>query len=246
MTTERKPILEGRRVLVADDEPFNLSIVSRMMRELGCKGEDVITATNGAEVLSQLDGSSPVPALVVLDFNMPSGNGLQILKKVRTGSTPMPRDLRILMLTGSSDFGLVGAAMALEVDAFIIKPVSVAAMSGRLDKVLGQRHDLKPAEDYQSIDIEAVSQRLLSRKPVGVARPKTETAKTANGMAIRLDLVRPGAILSEDVRSPNGELLLGKATMLTERLIRRLNELQSMLKIDHIYIFPPSSGDKAV
>lgn len=242
MANEKKLILEGRRVLVADDEPFNLSIVSRMMRELGCSKDDLLTATNGAQVLAALDGTPPVPTLVVLDFNMPSGNGLQILKMVRTGKTAMPRDLRILMLTGSSDFGLVGAAMALEVDAFIIKPVSLAAMNGRLEKVLGPRNDLKSAAEYEAIDVEAVSQRLLSRKPVGLARPKTEAKKTANGMAIRIDAVKPGAILSEDVRSPTGELLLGKATQLTERLIRRLVEIQPMLKIDHIYIFPPSSG----
>jgi YesN/AraC family two-component response regulator len=242
MTNDRKMILEGRKVLVADDEPFNLSIVARMMRELGCKNEDLATATNGAEVLSRLDGTVPAPSLVILDFNMPSGNGLQILKQVRTGATPMPRDLRILMLTGSSDFGLVGAAMALEVDAFIIKPVSVAAMTSRLEKVLGQRNELKEPAVYQAIDVEAVGQRLLSRKPVGLARPKSEAKKAATGLPVRIDAVKAGAILSEDVRSPSGELLLGKATQLTDRLIRRLLEIQPMLKIEHIYIFPPSSG----
>ena len=246
MNSERKLILEGRRVLVADDEPFNLTIVARMMRELGCRVEDVITATNGASVLTELDGTTPAPALVVLDFNMPGGNGLQILKQVRTGATPMPRDLRILMLTGSSDFGLVGAAMALDVDAFIIKPVSLAGMSARLEKILGQRQEPKPAQDYRAIDVEAVTQRLLSRKPVGLARPKSESKKPVSGLPVRLDQVKPGAILSEDVRSPNGELLLGKATMLTERLIRRLTELQSMLKLDYVYVFPPSLEDKAV
>jgi hypothetical protein len=38
--------------------------------------------------------------------------------------------------------------------------------------------------------------------------------------------------------------------MLTERLIRRLVELQTMLKLEYVYVFPPAqaekSGDKAV
>jgi CheY-like chemotaxis protein len=177
---------------------------------------------------------------------MPVANGLQILKQIRTGALSVPRETHVLMLTGSSDFGLVGAAMSLDVDAFIIKPVSVQAMAGRLEKVLGQRAELKGKEEYEKIDIEAVSQRLLSRKPVGLARPKTEVKKAAGGIPVRLDAVKPGAILCEDVRSPNGELLLGKATMLTDRLIRRLVELQTMLKIEHVYVFPPASGDKAV
>jgi YesN/AraC family two-component response regulator len=237
-------ILEGRRVVVADDEPFNLSIILRMMRELGC--QDIVSASTGGEALNAFDGLGKPVDVAVLDFNMPGANGLQILKQIRTGALPVPRETHVLMLTGSSDFGLVGAAMSLDVDAFIIKPVSVQAMASRLEKVLGQRAELKGKEDYEKIDIEAVSQRLLSRKPVGLARPKTEVKKGVNGIPVRLDAVKPGAILSEDVRSPNGELLLGKATMLTDRLIRRLVELQSMLKLEHVYVFPPASGDKAV
>lgn len=237
-------ILEGRRVLVADDEPFNLSIVMRMMRDLGC--QDLISASSGSEALRTFDGIGKPTDIAVLDFNMPGANGLQILKQLRTGMLPVARETHVLMLTGSSDFGLVGAAMALDVDAFIIKPVSQQAMSSRLEKVLGQKTEIKSKDDYAKIDIDAVTQRLLSRKPVGLARAKTEVKKAANGLPVRLEAVKPGAILSEDVRSPNGELLLGKATMLTDRLIRRLIELQSMLKLDQIYVFPPSSGDNAV
>ena len=243
MASDRK-ILEGRRVVVADDEPFNLSIVIRMMRELGC--QNIVSAATGGDALQAFDGIGKPVDVAVLDFNMPGANGLQILKQIRTGALPVKRETHVLMLTGSSDFGLVGAAMALDVDAFIIKPVSLQAMAGRLEKILGQRPEIKDKDDYQRIDIEAVSQRLLSRKPVGLARAKTEVKKAANGMPVRLDAVKPGAILSEDVRSPNGELLLGKATMLTDRLIRRLIELQSMLKLEHIHVFPPSPGDKAL
>ena len=237
-------ILDGRRVVVADDEPFNLSIILRMMRELGC--QDIVSASTGGEALKHFDGVGKPVDVAVLDFNMPVANGLQILKQIRIGALPVPRETHVLMLTGSSDFGLVGAAMALDVDAFIIKPVSVQAMAGRMEKVFGQRADIKGKAEYEKIDIEAVSQRLLSRKPVGLARPKTEVKKSVQGIPVRLDAVKPGAILSEDVRSPNGELLLGKATMLTERLIRRLTELQTVLKLEHIYVFPPASGDNAV
>ncbi|HMA51640.1 MAG TPA: response regulator [Magnetospirillaceae bacterium] len=238
MASDRK-ILDGRKVLVADDEPFNLSIIVRMMRDLGCY--ELTAVATGGEALQALDGVGKKFNLAVLDFNMPGANGLQILKQLRTGTLPVPRETHVMMLTGSSDFGLVGAAMALDVDAFIIKPVSQQAMAARLEKVFGQKTELKSPEDYSKIDIEAVSQRLLSRKPVGLVRAKAEAKKTANGLPVRLESVKPGAILSEDVRSPNGELLLGKATMLSERLIRRLIELQSMLKLDYVYVFPPSS-----
>ena len=243
MLNERK-VLEGRKVLVADDEPFNLSIVSRMMRELGCL--DVWTAASGSEALQYLDGFRAPPDVAVLDFNMPGRNGLQILKQVRIGDLPMPRDLRVMMLTGSSDFGLVGAAMALDVDAFIIKPVSLQGMAARLDKVLHGSQDIKAKPDYMKIDIDAVSQRLLSRKPVGLAKTKPQEKKAGpSGIPTRLEFAKPGMILSEEVRSPTGELLLGKATMLNERLIRRLTELKDAIRLDHLYVFPPGETKAA-
>ena len=239
MTNERK-VLDDRKVLVADDEPFNLSIVVRMMRELGCV--DLMSAASGAEALAWMDGHRTPPDLALLDFNMPGSNGLQILKQVRTGKLPVPRELRILMLTGSSDFGLVGAAMALDVDAFIIKPVSLQAMNQRLEKVFATRQDIKAVADYEKIDIEAVSQRLLSRKPVGLAKSKQQEKKAGpTGIPTRLEFAKPGMILSEEVRSPTGELLLGKATMLNERLIRRLTELKDAIKLDYLYVFPPAT-----
>jgi hypothetical protein len=158
----------------------------------------------------------------------------------------MKRDGRVLMLTGSSDFGLVGAAMALDVDAFVVKPVSQQGMRARLEKALSPHQALKSVEDYEKVDIDAISQRLLSHKPVGLARSKVPVKKAApNGIKLRIDMVKPGAVLAEDVRSPGGELLIGKATVLNERLIRRLIELQEMTKIDYLYIFPQSEDKKA-
>jgi CheY-like chemotaxis protein len=152
----------------------------------------------------------------------------------------MRRDLPILMLTGSSDFALVGAAMALDVDAFILKPVSQAGMAQRLEKLMRLPNDCKAAEDYAKVDTASVGQKLGSHKPVGLTMTKVPTRKaTAQGVPIRIDTLRPGAVLAEDIRSPSGELLLGPATVLTDRLIRRLQELQSVLKIDQVHIFPP-------
>ena len=58
MANDRR-ILDGRRVLVADDEPFNLSIIVRMMRELAELGElTVHVDTSALPSFADLDSQS--------------------------------------------------------------------------------------------------------------------------------------------------------------------------------------------
>jgi hypothetical protein len=136
--------------------------------------------------------------------------------------------------------------MALDADAFLIKPISLAAMAAKLEMLSPEGPGLKSVEDYGRVDIDAVSRRLLGQKPPTAparGRLPVKKAKPA-GVKIALDAIQVGAVLSEDVRGPAGELLLGKATLLTDRLIQRLRELQAGFSLDHVYVFPPS-GEKA-
>src|SRR6202451_4072683 len=124
-------LLAGRRVLVADDESFSLQIISRMLREMGCT--DLLGADGGPRCVNMLRGDSPPGVkLAILDFNMPEINGLQILKLIRTVGAGGPRDLPGVMRTGTADGGLVTAAVALDVGAFVVKPVSKAMLATRL------------------------------------------------------------------------------------------------------------------
>ena len=235
-------VLEGRRVVVADDEAFSLSIVGRMLRELGCK--ELLAAANGSQALEMFRVDGHRIDLAVLDFNMPEINGLQLLKAIRMGKAGVAKDLAVVMLTGSADHGLVGAALALDVDAFVVKPVSKANLGARLAKVLGEAREIKPPAAYDDVDIESVSKALLSRKPVGVIGRKGEATRTVvhNGVKLRLESVPAGSILAEDIRGPDGELLLGRGTQLTERFLRRLRELSGVAKIDYLIVHQPGKS----
>ncbi|MDR3438065.1 response regulator [Telmatospirillum sp.] len=241
-----KSMLAGRRLLIADDESFSRFFVVRMVRDMGCP--DVLQAADGAETLKHLGEAGDSLSALVLDFNMPQSNGLQVLKAIRTGKAGVPRNSNVLMLTGSSDFALVGAAMALDVDAFVIKPVSEAVMAERLNRMFCEAGEIKTVADYDAVDVETVSKRLLSNKPVtttsaksGVLMPKAAVrpAITTSSPTVRVSLEKlvPGAVLAENIRGPSGELLLGAATVLSERLLRRIKELQPALSIEHVTIF---------
>jgi CheY-like chemotaxis protein len=235
-------LLAGLRVLVTDDEPFSLSIIGRMLREMGCK--DVLSADNGTKAFGLIQVKSYPPInLAIVDFNMPDINGLQILKLIRTGQTAAARNLPVLMLTGTADGGLVTAAAALDVGAFVVKPVSKATLSTRMIKALAEPREPKPVEQYEAVDIDAVGKALiLSHKPVGGAKPRTERAAAAKGVKLRLEVVPIGSVLAEDIRGPDGELLLSRGALLSERFLRRLRDLSGVARIEYLFIEQPKKS----
>ena len=213
-----------------------------MLREMGCK--DVLPADNGAKAFSmfQVETQPPIK-LAIVDFNMPDLNGLQILKLIRTGKTAAARNLPVLMLTGTADGGLVSAAAALDIGAFVVKPVSKATLSTRIAKALTEPREAKPAEQYEAVDIDTVGKALLlSHKPVGGAKARPDRAETLRGVKLRLEAVPAGSVLAEDIRGPDGELLLSRGALLSERFLRRLRDFSGVARIDYLVIEQPKKN----
>lgn len=224
--------------LVVDDEAFSLSIIARVLKDLGCP--TILEAKSGQHALDTY-AALKKPDFSIVDFNMPGLNGLQILKAVRTGRTGVPRDHRLLLLTGNADLDLVHAAIALDVDSFVVKPASKQTLATRLEKVLSERPPLKSVEEYETVDIDTVNKQFLGHAPVGLVWAPSDPDNRADFMekSVPLPLVQAGAILARSIRSPSGELLIGRGTPLTDRLIRRLRELQDVLGLTRVDVLVP-------
>lgn len=233
-----EPLLtDADMVLVVDDEQFSRQIVGRILRDIG--NPNVVFARNGGEAISALLAPNAKFRVIVSDFNMPVKNGLELLKFIRTSTSIIPHDIPFVMLTGLADRAVVGAAMALDTDSFVVKPVSKAALESRINRALSEPRDLKSPKTYEGVDISAASAGLLGRDPVGQPQkpaPKPN-APPPNGQKISLDAVKPGAILVEEIRAPSGELLLASGIELSPRLIARLKDLATMkMPIESVWV----------
>ena len=83
-----------KTVLLADDSPFILDTVAARLRD---SGNQVITATNGAEAIEQ--STRTAPDLAILDVSMPVLNGLEAAKRLHK---LMPR-LPIILFTSYAE-----------------------------------------------------------------------------------------------------------------------------------------------
>jgi len=232
----QKLLLEGKRVLLAEDEDFSRKIVSQMIEKLGCTELTVVGEGDSAAVALQEAGPFDV---AILDFRMPHRNGLELLKDVRVGLGEVSREQRVMMLTASNDYELLGAAMALDVDAFVTKPITLVQMAERMRSIFKQWGEYKTAARYALVDIESVSRRLTAGLPKGPKAASDAEARSPNrGTLTKLENVRAGCFLAEDVTGPQKQLVLASGVRLSNRLIARLVEVKDVITVTEIWVEP--------
>ncbi len=108
------------RVLVVDDEEPVRTLVARA---LGPAGYEVVAATNGHDALRIVAEQGGFD-LYIVDVHMPEMGGEEFSQKLRMIE---PR-AKVLFFSGQGDTLLEAPTAALQHEAFVDKPLSVAAL----------------------------------------------------------------------------------------------------------------------
>ena len=126
----------GRRVLVVDDEDRIRGIVRRYLE------------SDGFEVAEARDGEAGVrlardwhPDLVVLDVMMPGTDGIDVLRRLRTGS-----DVYVILLTARSEEVDKLIGLSVGADDYVTKPFSPRELVARIKAVLRRGRGPESAE----------------------------------------------------------------------------------------------------
>ena len=136
------PTLAGRRVLLVDDNPTNLQILTLQTQRWGLIPTG---AASGVAALHQLETAPPFD-LAIIDVQMPDMDGYQLAAEIRR--THPAHCLPIISLTSIGDDGKGFAA--LDVAQTLTKPAKAAVLFAALGKALGSHnahpeHPAKPA-----------------------------------------------------------------------------------------------------
>ncbi|MCI0586510.1 MAG: response regulator [Planctomycetes bacterium] len=107
--------MNGKRVLVVDDEPYILRSLSYVLRK---EGYEVREARSGLEALEAV--KTERPDLVFLDVMIPEVNGFEVCRTIR--QNPALAGVRIVMLTARGQDHERGKASGA--DLFLTKPFS--------------------------------------------------------------------------------------------------------------------------
>ena len=109
-------VLGNERILIIDDEPANLKLLDRMLRNQGY--EEVVLIEDPRQVLEQYQAART--DLILLDINMPYLDGYQVMDQLKNLADPLLPPIVILTAQHSQDFLL--RALAGGARDFITKP----------------------------------------------------------------------------------------------------------------------------
>jgi CheY-like chemotaxis protein len=125
--------LEGRKILVVEDDMRTVYSVSALLRS---RGSQVIIAENGQEGLDAL-AANPDIDLVLMDVMMPGMDGYEATRKLRTD--PRFEGLPVIVLTAKAMSGERERCLEAGASDYLSKPVDSRSLLAMVGKHLPQR-----------------------------------------------------------------------------------------------------------
>jgi CheY-like chemotaxis protein/phosphoribosyl 1,2-cyclic phosphodiesterase len=122
-------------ILLVDDDPDIVRLLTLTLRPEGYR---LLSASDGNTALEI--ARAVHPDLLLLDWNMPGRNGLEVCHALRAGSDPDLRDVPVVLLTAQVGAEDTAAGFAAGVTDYVTKPFKPAHIRARVHVWLRRKH----------------------------------------------------------------------------------------------------------
>lgn len=121
------------KILSVDDSSIIRKIIHSAGEILECEMEE---AENGHAALRKLEESDEPVDLILLDWNMPGMNGLELLRFLK--SDPKYLNIPVMMVTSESEKSSIIKAVQAGAANYLIKPFTIEELVKRMMECLGK------------------------------------------------------------------------------------------------------------
>ena len=142
------------KVLIVDDEPFNLDLLEQ---ELTDQGYAIERANDGEEALKKVE--SFLPDVILLDYMMPKMNGIEVVRRLKQDERY--KAIPVILLTAKASQEDKVKGLDAGADDYVVKPFDSIELLARVRSMtrLKQMHD--SLEEWNRTLAEKVTQQVV-------------------------------------------------------------------------------------
>jgi len=157
------------RTLVVDDDFMAVSVHRQFVERI--PGFEVVgDATTGRDARALVE--KLCPDLLLLDIYLPDENGIDLMRKLRAGTSP---SVDVIAITSAKDVDVLRDAMHLGVVHYIVKPFTFVTFRDRLETYAEARRQLAEMRQAEQRDIDRLYGLLRTSSeaslPKGISPP---------------------------------------------------------------------------
>lgn len=119
-------------ILIVDDNPTNLKLVSYLMK---AQGYDVATAGDADSALASI--AARRPRLILMDLQLPGIDGLELTRRLK--ADPATRDIIVIAVTAFAMKGDRDKAIEAGCDDYVAKPIDTRGLPALIARHLGRQ-----------------------------------------------------------------------------------------------------------
>jgi putative two-component system response regulator len=175
--------VEKATVLVVDDTPDNLSLMSGLLKD-----DYKVKVANGGEKALKIAQSDNPPDLILLDIMMPGMDGYEVCQHLK--SNPATRDIPVIFLTAKTEVEDEKKGLELGAVDYITKPVSPPIVMARVKTQLSLKASadfLRDKAEYLEVEVGKRTREVVAIQDVTILAMASlaETRDSDTGNHIR-------------------------------------------------------------
>ena len=183
MSDARNLIEERQTILIVDDTPDNITLLSALLKD----HYRIKVATNGERAL-KIAAATPLPDLILLDIMMPGMDGYEVCQRLK--ADPRTADIPVIFLTAKVQVEDEEKGLKLGAVDYITKPISPPIVLARVETHLtlkNARQFLKDRNAFLEAEVRRRTQEVAAIQDVTILAMASlaETRDNETGNHIR-------------------------------------------------------------
>lgn len=121
-----------RKILIVDDEPFNVDYLEQEIEDLGY---DTVSVNDGFQAL-QVAADEP-PDMILLDIQMPVMDGFEVLSRLKADEST--RHIPVVIVSAHADLEKIARGIEMGAEDYLPKPIEPVLLEARLTSGLARK-----------------------------------------------------------------------------------------------------------